>query len=415
MLTRKQPSCFLEPLSRRERDLARRGRLRHSNLPVGEKHPIILAKDSPLTKLLIDYYHQKTHHQGRVITQAALRTAGYFIHKGSSTLKNFLKQCVTCQKLRGPRLEQIMSDLPPDRLECTPPFTHCGMDVFGPYLVTDGISTRRNNASKKCWALLITCLVSRAVHVEALPAMDINAFKNAFRRFNCLRGECATIRCDRGTNFVGAFNQSEKDAINMFEREFSSQNIQWTFHPAKASNFGGVFERKIGSVRRILDACILQLGPRPLSRDEFTTFLAEACNIINNTPLMSVSADSRDPLPITPASILNLREKQSNVPLEAFPEADKLAYGSRRWRRVQHLASYFWNIWQRDYVKTLNTRHKWKTPKRSLQPGDIVLMCEKPLRRYEWPLAIVKSVKTSAEHRVRSATLTLQKHKNSLS
>lgn len=158
MLTRKQPSCFLEPLPRRERDLARRGRLRHSNLPVGEKHPIILAKDSPLTKLLIVYYHQKTHHQGRVITQAALRTAGYFIPKGSSTLKNFLKQCVTCQKLRGPRLEQIMSDLPPDRLECTPPFTHCGMDVFGPYLVTDGISTRRNNASKKCWALLITVL-----------------------------------------------------------------------------------------------------------------------------------------------------------------------------------------------------------------------------------------------------------------
>lgn len=136
--------------------------------------------------------------------------------------------------------------------------------------------------------------------------------------------------------------------------------------------------------------------------------------MINNTPLASISVDPTDPLPISPASILNLREKQSNVPLESFTEADRLAYGSRRWRRVQDLASHFWNLWQRDYLQKLQIRQKLRIPKGSLQPVDIVLICEKPLRRYEWPLAYVKSVKTLADRRVRSATLTLQRHKNRL-
>lgn len=390
------------------------GRLRHSSLSSKIKHPIILPSSGAITELILRYYHCKSRHQGRVITQAAIRNSGFFIHKGSSTVKKFLRHCVTCQRLRGPRIEQLMNELPPDRLECTAPFTHCAMDVFGSYNVTDGTSTRRNNSSKKCWGLLFTCLVSRAVHIEALPSLDITAFKNAFRRFICLRGGCQTLRCDNGSNFIGAFNQDEKETSDLLQREFSSQNIKWIFNPPKASHFGGVFERKIGSVRKILDACMLQLGPRQLTRDEFTTFLAEASHIINNTPLSAVSSDPQDPLPITPATLLNLREEQTGPPLESFSQKDLLAYGPRRWRRIQHLSSLFWNFWQRDYIHTLQSRQKWKIPKRSLQPGDIVLIREKPLRRYLWPLARVKAVRNSADGRVRSATLTLQKHKNSL-
>ena len=81
-----------------------------------------------------------------------------------------------------------MADLPSDRLECVPPFSNTGMDVFGPYELTDGVSTRRSKSTKKCWVVIFSCLNSRAIHLEPLPHMDISSLRNAMRRFFCLHG-----------------------------------------------------------------------------------------------------------------------------------------------------------------------------------------------------------------------------------
>lgn len=234
------------------------GRLKRSELKYGEKYPIILPLKSNLTTIIIRHHHESVRHQGRKITHGAVRSAGFYINKESSAIKSYLKNCINCQKLHGNTLGQIMSDLPSDRLQCSPPFTHCGMDVFGPHIVTDGTATRRNTAVKKCWGLLFTCLVSRAVHVDLLPALDVTAFKNAFRRFTSLRGDCSTLRSDRGSNFVYAFNQ-DNSSVKQLQDHLQQQNISWHFNPAKASNFGRVFERKIKYLKRIVDACLLQI------------------------------------------------------------------------------------------------------------------------------------------------------------
>ena len=61
---------------------------------------------------------------------------------------------------------QFMADLPSDRLENTAPFTNTGLDVMGPWHIATSIATRRRVGKTKVWAVLFTCLVSRAVHVE---------------------------------------------------------------------------------------------------------------------------------------------------------------------------------------------------------------------------------------------------------
>ena len=148
------PLSQLSPFISKEDILCVCGRLRHSDLHSRQKFPTILPKDHPLTLLILRECHSKIHHQGRIFTVSAVRDSGYFIQNSSKLIKKYLKKCVTCQRLRGSFMEQIMNDLPADRLAPVPRFENSAVDVFGPYTITDGVTTRRRSATKKCWALL---------------------------------------------------------------------------------------------------------------------------------------------------------------------------------------------------------------------------------------------------------------------
>lgn len=96
-----------------------------------------------------------------------------------------------------------MSDLPTERVELSPPFSYCGLDVFGPFLLKSG------RKEHKRYSLILTCFCSRAVHVEMLDDLSTDAFINGLRCFIALI--CTKlvrhIRCDQGTNFIGAKNE----------------------------------------------------------------------------------------------------------------------------------------------------------------------------------------------------------------
>ena len=380
------------------------GRLKESGMQLEFVHPIFLSGDHPIVILLIRYYHERTKHQGRVITMSAIRNAGFYIYHGSKAIKKLIHNCVMCQRLRGACLNQKMSDLPCDRLEESPPFTYCGMDVFGPFNISEGQTTRRNSSLKKCWAIVFICLVTKAIHVEPLPSMDINSFKNSLRRFFSIRGVCRKLRCDQGSNFVGAKNQ-DLDAINLNEvkHEVESNNCEWQLNPPHASNFGGIWERSIRSIRKVIDASLLTLGQRPPSRDELHTFLSEASCIVNNTPLYEICDDPNEHLPLTPANLITLKSAPNPPSLDTFDNKDIFAYGRRRWRRVQALADTFWSRWMTEYIQQLQSRQKWCMERCNLQVDDVVLMKMKHTRRNEWPIARIKEVKVSSDGLVRSA------------
>lgn len=376
------------------------GRLKNSDLDYEHKFPLLLPKDHPFTTLLVSHYHQESKHQGRCITMSSIRNAGYFIHKGSSIIRKLIRNCVLCKKQRLPLGHQRMADLPPDRLEPVPPFTNTGMDVLGPYEITDGLCTRRTKSMKKIWAVIFTCLDSRAIHLEPLPFLDTTSMKNAMRRFFCVRGPCKLLRSDHGTNFVGVRNQ---DLLAALSTESHSFDCRWELNTPKASHRGGVWERPIQSVKRIMTSCISLLGSRALSRDEFVTFLQECACILNNSPLWEYSADPNDPVPLSPSMLLNLR---SNNPVESA-DCDILAYGSKRWRRVQFLSDQFWSRWKVDYLQTLQKRGKWLNQSRNYTVGDVVLLKDAQAKRHQWPIAKVCSVKVSSDNLVRSVELTV--------
>ena len=384
------------------------GRLKHSDVDFSVKHPILIPQNHPLSSTLIQYFHRLNKHQGSLITHNSIIQNGYHIQNGRTLIRNFLKSCVTCRKLREKPSEQVMADLPHERLVGNiPPFTHVGIDVFGPFYIHDGKGTRANSGTKKIWALIIVCLPSRAIHLEYLSGMDTSSFRNAFNRFRAIRGPCLTIRSDQGTNFVLARKQMEAVDISSFSKELQAEGIQWTFNSPHASHQGGCWERKIGSVRRVLEATFNLISNRGISRDEFITFLAEAASIVNSTPLWTPSNDPNDPSPLTPQMLLTLRRADEFHTLDDYTPEDILSYGPKRYRRVQYLASQFWNRWRKEYLHSLTIRQKWRRPSPCIQEGDLVLIKDKNLARNHWPMAKVRSTKPSSDGRIRNVTLTL--------
>ena len=156
-------------------------------------------------------------------------------------------------------MTQKMADLPEDRLFKTPPFYNCGIDVFGHFFIRHGKATRANPGVRKVWVLIFSCLYSRAVHLEMLESMDTASFKLAFNRFQAVRGDCAYLRSDAGSNFMGARNELPDEeslvpdqVLNEVRRNWELQGKQCDVNPPLASHFGGVWERAIGQVRHIL-------------------------------------------------------------------------------------------------------------------------------------------------------------------
>ena len=383
------------------------GRIDKANISYHLKHPVILPREHPVTQLILHNVHHKTMHSGRHITHGALRNSGYYITGGLRSIRSLVKNCFLCRVLRAPFQNQFMSDLPADRLEETPPFCNVGIDVFGPYYIHDGITTRRTNSSRKLWGLLFTCLSSRAVHIEPLCQMDTNSFRNSLRRFWAVRGTCRRIRSDRGTNFLGAKNQMENEVdLNNLRKLANSNNIEWEFTTPGASSHGGVWERKVGAVKTAMSSSLRQLNNRLLSRDEMTTLFQEGCSIVNNTPLWDFSPHPNKCAPLSPAMLLTLRDAPNPPAAESFTENDLLQYGGRRWRRVQYLAEQFWCSWRNHHLNTLQLRYKWKIKNRNVNIGDIVLLKGKS-KRNNWPIGVVTDMKKSRDGLVRSVAIRL--------
>ncbi|KAA0194250.1 hypothetical protein HAZT_HAZT009443 [Hyalella azteca] len=101
-----------------------------SDLWYGMKHPIILPHAHPISTLVIGHYHKLTSHQGRHVTLSAIRNAGFFLEQGAKQVRQFIKACLTCQKIRAPLETQQMAELPLDRLEVAAPFSNVGLDVM---------------------------------------------------------------------------------------------------------------------------------------------------------------------------------------------------------------------------------------------------------------------------------------------
>ncbi|GFR16181.1 integrase catalytic domain-containing protein [Trichonephila clavata] len=97
------------------------GRPEFCNLPIDEKHPLILPKNISLTTLIVRREHNKVMHGGTASTLAQVRS-NYWIPKGRQLVKKVLRNCLICKKYLAKPIDQLTSPLPSDCINQTPAF-----------------------------------------------------------------------------------------------------------------------------------------------------------------------------------------------------------------------------------------------------------------------------------------------------
>ena len=77
-------------------------------------------------------------------------------------------------------------------------------------------------------------------------------------------------------------------------------------------------------------------------------------------------------------------------------------------RRIQHIANEFWVRWRKEFLLSLQPRHKWNEKHRNFQNGDIVLLTT-DANRNQWHMAKVVGINSDAESFVRRVKLFIEK------
>ena len=297
-------------------------------------------------------------------------------------------------------MDQKMADLPEERVTDAPPFTYCGVDLFGPFYI------KFSRKLHKRYRVIFTCLSSRAIHLESSSSLETDSFIQALRRMIARRGNVRILRSDQGTNFIGAnkelqmeFDKMDHDKISEFMQINGGDWLVWKFNPPKASHMGGSWERQIRSVRSILSSLMLHHG-ESLDDESFRTFICEAEAIVNSRPLTyELLDDPLSPNPISPNNILTMKSEVILPAPGVFTDAS--LYSRKRWKRVQYLLNQFWNRWRIEYLACLQERQKWFVPKRNFSVNDVVLIKDVETKCNNWPLAIVTDAKVDNDGLVR--------------
>ncbi|XP_055622739.1 uncharacterized protein LOC129766247 [Toxorhynchites rutilus septentrionalis] len=361
------------------------------------KNPIILPRNHHVTSLIVAHYHQKYHHQNHETVINEIRQR-YSISRLRSTYLRVRNSCQRCKNNRAIPQPPIMADLPHTRLDAfARPFTHVGVDYFGPITVVIG---RR---SEKRWGILVTCMTIRAIHIEIVHSLSTNSCIIALRNFISRRGTPRTIYSDRGTNFVGACREMQKAeaSVNIEEmmKAFVSSETKWVFLPPLSPHMGGCWERLIGTVKRNMTAI---LSTQKLTDEVLRNVLAEIENVVNSRPLTHVPIDDDSGPALTPNHFL-LGSSDGTKPLCTLEDSG--AALRQCWRASQILANRFWKRWLSSYLPEITRRTKWFINTKAIGIDDVVIIADPKNPRNCWPRGKVIGICPGRDGQPRSATV----------
>ncbi|XP_065079415.1 uncharacterized protein LOC135702313 [Ochlerotatus camptorhynchus] len=374
-------------------------RLANANISAGRKHPIVLDNQHPLSVLIATDYHRKHLHAGQQLLTASMRER-YWPIAVRNLARMVIHRCVKCFRARPKLHEQLMADLPSERVTPAPPFLRVGVDYCGPFYIQ---YPYRKGAPIKCFVAVFVCLVVKAVHLEVVGDLTSQAFIAALRRFVARRGRPEILMCDNATNFIGARRElgelrklfNNQEFAKTVAEETAMDNINFKFIPAKSPNFGGLWEAAVKSMKGHLKRT---LGNMVISSDEMATLVAQIEACLNSRPITPLSNDPNDMEILTPGHFLVGR------PLTEIPEPsleDLNQTRLSRWQRVQNFLQHIWKRWSTQYLSDLQARTKWTRQRNNVSIGTMVLLCEDNTPPLKWRMGRVVEIHPGKDGNIR--------------
>ena len=144
---------------KRDRLLRVGGRLQHSDLTEGTKHPIILPHGHTVVERIIQSVHKELLHAGPERTLSVLRQE-IWLTKGRREVKRVLGKCLVCQRQRVGPCSQKMAPLPSERAN-----VRIGAIAIGEGVI---VSSFHSRWYRLCRAIIRTreCLLSEGLHLH---------------------------------------------------------------------------------------------------------------------------------------------------------------------------------------------------------------------------------------------------------
>lgn len=380
------------------------GRLKFADLNFSQKHPILLPTKHYVTRLYIEYHHQRNFHANPQMLISIIRQE-VWIPNIRSAIRSVIAKCVTCFRIKPRLASQIMADLPKERVQLNLPFSITGVDCCGPFFIKSGF--RKNAQVVKSYVVIFVCFTTRAVHLEVLENLSTDAFLLALERFVSRRG-CPTIMwSDNATNFRGAAAKLKDYFRLVRSAAFQSKitdyavdnNIQWKWITPLAPHQGGIWEAAVKQFK----VCFRTIaGTQSFTYPQLytTTCQIEAC--LNSRPLFPLSDDPSDLSAVTPAHFLIGRSLKA-IPSPSVLNQNPLSL--RHWERVIQLHQRFWKIWSCHYLNSLQIKSKWNTSEPNVNVGDLVLVKENNLPPLLWKLARVSKTYPDVNGKVRTVEI----------
>lgn len=403
--------AVLSPFIDENQILRVRGRLQNAEISQEHKNPCILPnlfknEENGKSKinfvaLIIRQTHENLFHAGATHVVSKIRTK-FWILGATNAAKFIVNRCVKCFRFRtNGKSNQIMGQLPKERVNICDVFSSVALDYFGP--VTFRCELARSQRFMKSWGLVVVCNATKAIHLEAVSSYSSKSFIAALTRFVARRGLCAEIHCDFGSNFTGARNIFDRE-FHALIKEATPSVVHWATKNKIAFKWGTVAQPHLNG----LAESGVKLAKKHLKRsfsevtltfEELSTALASIENCLNTRPLIPISADLDNYDFLTPAHFL------INRPMQAIPESfvpDR--HPLDRFDMIKKISQNYWNTFKEVYLSHLQKRYKWKEQMANLEVGALVLIKSDISPRLYWETGRVIEIHPDKDNIVRLVT-----------
>ena len=398
-------------------------------------YPVLLAKDSKLTALIVSDIHSKRGHAGIYSVLNELRK-NYYVPNHFSIVKRVLRECVHCRRMNGRTIKVTQNSYRDFRVSPpNVPFRYIFIDHFGPYMV-------KNNGKKvKVWVLLFSCLWSRATNLKMCTDLTVAEFLKCVQLHIFEFGTPERVMSDQGSQIISGGNvissMMNNHEVTNFLHENGIKPTSFAQYAKGCHELGGLVESCVKIAKRMIHGCI---GNQVLDMGDFNFIVCQTTCLVNKRPIAFREAlrDNRSnllPTPITPETLLRghdlvtldiLPNHSVDVDPDWNPTKDKLTHIRNSYEKLNKNRKKLSDIYRDEFIADLtrqatNTKQRYASVKHEkLEKGDLVLLKEQHTKCIHFPMAIVQEVTSNSLGEVTDAIVrkgnreNVKRHVNSM-